>query len=210
MRVAFLLLFISIGFKDFSQSRTRIDQTNYWFMYESDEERCRNLSTNELINGALYLESLNGNPEIEFNFKDGLRHGVQLTWFKNGQLKSEYHYLNGIEHGKRSGWHANGNPHFVEYFINDLPHGTFKQWHKNGQLILEQFYEDGKQQGVQKMWYDINGQLSNESHYERGELDGIIKSWNPKGRLIYESEYKRGVFLRENCWDDLGEKINCD
>ena len=82
MRVIFFFYFFySLGAIN-AQSRIRIDQTNYWVMFESDDQRCRNLITNELISGAVYLETLNGNPELEFNFKDGLRDGIQLTWFK--------------------------------------------------------------------------------------------------------------------------------
>ena len=208
MRVIFFFYFFySLGAIN-AQSRTRIDQTNYWVMFESDDKRCRNLITNELISGAVYLETLNGNPELEFNFKDGLRDGIQLTWFKNGALNSEYNYVNGIEHGYRKAWYENGNIHFIEFFNNGQEHGTFKNWHENSQLKWHREYFEGEEHGLWRSWYK-NGQLESEAYYNNGDLNKA-KRWNNLGLLVYVTEYKNGILFLETCWDDSGEKIECD
>lgn len=208
MRVIFFFyIFYSLGAIN-AQSRTRIDQTNYWVMFESDDQRCRNLITNELISGTVYLETLNGNPKLEFNFKDGRRDGIQLTWFKNGELNSEYNYVNGIEHGYRKAWYENGNINFIESFNNGQEHGTFENWHENSRLKWHREYFKGEEHGLWRSWYK-NGQLESEAYYNNGELNKA-KRWNNLGLLVYVTEYKNGILFLETCWDDSGEKIECD
>jgi antitoxin component YwqK of YwqJK toxin-antitoxin module len=177
-------------------------------MFESDDQRCRNLITNELISGTVYLETLNGNPKLEFNFKDGRRDGIQLTWFKNGELNSEYNYVNGIEHGYRKAWYENGNIHFIESFNNGREHGTFKNWHENSRLKWHREYFEGEEHGLWRSWYK-NGQQESEAYYNNGELNKA-KRWNNLGLLVYVTEYKNGILFLETCWDDSGEKIECN
>ena len=133
-RSIFLFFTLFFTFFGIAQNRTPIQETNYWTMFTHGDGLCRDTSTNELIDGSVYLASAIGEPRIEFNLKKGLRHGVQLTWHENGELESEYHYQHGIENGVRIIWYPNGTPHHVNHIKNGKPHGSLRSWYDNGQL----------------------------------------------------------------------------
>ena len=127
-------------------------------MFESDDKRCRNLITNELISGTVYLETLNGNPELEFNFKGGLRDGIQLTWFKNGSsiqniiMSMELNMVT-AKLGMTMGIYISYSFLTMDKSMEHLKTGT-----KNSRLKWHREYFEGEEHGLWKSWYN-NGQL---------------------------------------------------
>ena len=55
-----------------------------------------------------------------------------------------------------------------------------------------------------------NGQLQYEGNFKNGKQDGLERTWHFNGRLISEANFTEGNFLSKKCWDEEGNKIECD
>ena len=102
-----------------------------------------------------YLE--NGQKELEGNYKDGKKEGIETEWYENGQKKSEGTYKNGKDDG------------------------LYTKWYENGQKKSELNYKDGKQDGLWNFWFE-NGQKGYEGTYKNGE-EISVKEWNEDGSV---------------------------
>mgnify|MGYP006188358569 FL=1 len=60
------------------------------------------------------------------------------------------------------------------------------------------------------MSYYDNGQLYLDRIYKDGKLEGIWKSYYENGQLNYEWNYKEGKLISQKCWDENGNKIECE
>ena len=45
--------------------------------------------------GIVYAHYPDGKPEVEFNYVEGLRSGIQKLWYSNGQLEMEWQAVRG-------------------------------------------------------------------------------------------------------------------
>lgn len=93
-----------------------------------------------------YIQKLwyyNGQLASEYNYKEGLEHGIQKKWYFNGQLAIEHNYKKGLEHGVSKGWWYNGKLEYERYYKEGKLHGNYKVWYVNGQLNFECNYKDG-------------------------------------------------------------------
>ena len=116
-----------------------------------------NINTDD--NGVLREWYADNTIYIEYNYKNGIKHGNQRRWYKNGQQDISYHYTNGKLHGEQRRWYKDGKLKFITYYKNDKLDGLFKEWYANGQLkeirnytddvlveVLESYNEDGTKQ----------------------------------------------------------------
>jgi antitoxin component YwqK of YwqJK toxin-antitoxin module len=123
----------------------------FWYLKKS----------NILYTGKVLGWHDNGQKFKEANYKEGKKHGLELTYhYNNGKRWSEINY----KEGKRDGLET--------------------WWSKNGQKGMEGEYKDGKKQGVWTEWHD-NGTKSFEIKFKDHEVvDGSRKLWNKKGELV--------------------------
>ena len=103
------------------------------------------------------------------------------TYHENGKLKSEGILKDGL---------------WIRYFYN-------------GNLSIKGNFKDNKQEGYWMSYYD-NGQLYLDRIYKDGKLEGIWKSYYENGQLNYEWNYKEGELISQKCWDENGNKIECE
>jgi antitoxin component YwqK of YwqJK toxin-antitoxin module len=68
---------------------------------------------NKIIKFKLYF--LNGNPDIEENYKNGKLHGIQKEWYKNGKLMKEQSYICETQKGIQKYYKTNGT---LSYMID--------------------------------------------------------------------------------------------
>ena len=55
-----------------------------------------------------------------------------------------------------------------------------------------------------------NGLLKYEGNFKNGKQDGLERTWHFNGRLISEANFTEGNFISKKCWDEEGQKIECD
>ena len=73
----------------------------------------------------------------------------------------------------------------------------------------EENTKDGKKEGLSRVWRK-NGQLDYEGNYRNGKEDGLWRYWHENGQLKAEGNFKDGNIISINCWDEKGNKIECD
>ena len=55
-----------------------------------------------------------------------------------------------------------------------------------------------------------NGKLSNEENWENGELNGVAKWYYENGQLATKANFKDSKLISAICWDEKGNKEECD
>jgi len=113
-----LLILLCVPLIGFGQERYHMDEviTPGKCPYDTITYLKKDMS---LVNGTVFYDN-QGYLAIEYNYKDGKKHGPRRIWSKNGQLEIEYNY----KEGKR--------------------HGLWRVWFENGQLEIETNYKDNR------------------------------------------------------------------
>jgi len=57
--------------------------------------------------GRAVSRFFDGTIRSEVYFKDGLKNGVEKTWFQNGALRKSFEYREGERHGEWTSWDEN-------------------------------------------------------------------------------------------------------
>ena len=136
-------------------------------------------------------------------------------WYENGTLRKEILYSEIMiwDKTKMSGlyrtWYDNGQ---LEYIYNVKDGGTdgpYKSYYKNGQLEEEKNYINNKKEGIWKYYYE-DGQLRKKENYKNGMNDGISEYYHKNGQLMWKNKYKDGKIEVNECWDENGNRENCD
>ena len=81
--------------------------------------------------------------EFTVDYKDGLKHGKLVGWYKNGNIKIEEHYENGKRNGLSKFWYENGNQKDIALYKDGIIDGIVDTWYENGQKKQMLTYEDG-------------------------------------------------------------------
>ena len=135
----------------------------------------------------------NGNLGYECTYVNGKKDGFEGVWDVNGQPQEENHYKNGIWDYPRKRWYVNGQLKSVEYEPKQTisQHLLREEWYENGQL-KQAFYnirtrkwsEDGTlihegtlMEGgkwVKTLWYE-NGQLKQVSPEMKSNEEIAVK-----------------------------------
>jgi antitoxin component YwqK of YwqJK toxin-antitoxin module len=137
---------------------------------------------NNLMQGKWVNFSANGQKELEENYKDGMKHGLDTMWDENGQKFNDESYRDGMKHGLDTKWDENGQKISEENYKDGMKHGLGTVWYSNGQKFYEIYYKDGKQHGSIIEWYK-NGQKRTEAVYKNGEmLLDTYKTWDETGK----------------------------
>ncbi len=86
----------------------------------------------------------NGNKKLTGTYRNGKRHGVWSSWYKDGSLKSELRYEKGQRHGFYKTWYKNGQLRYEGQYRHGKRSGTWKYYNKEGELIKTQDFEKEK------------------------------------------------------------------
>lgn len=119
-------------------------------------------------------------------FRNGVVHGVELTYGSSGNVTCAEPFVNGIPHGTTYQWAEDGRL-ISSYVMN---HGTgidlWRQDWGNGSVTLEEvhYMKDGQRHGFE-WWLDSEdqNQVHRECHWAEGRRHGIEREWEDGGRL---------------------------
>ena len=122
--------------------------------YVTDAQKFITLPENNenYIAGKIIFWFENGNKQLEQNYKNGHKEGVNTAWYENGNKMLEEHYMNGKREGLLTTWHENGQKATEIHFVNDLENGQSANWYENGQKQHEIQYKDGQLTDIIKKW----------------------------------------------------------
>jgi len=137
----------------------------------------------EVVGRRCFFET--GEPESEYSFRKGMKHGVQYQWYSPGRLTFAEPFANGLPHGKAKQWADDGT------LMGDytMVHGTgidlWRQHRGDGSVYLSEarYVVKGIVHGFD--WWINEDQTT--VHIERcfndQGLHGIWREWNDRGRL---------------------------
>jgi len=103
---------------------------------------------------------MNGQIEIDCNYKLNKRDGVYKKYFENGQIEFDTNYKNDSTDGHNIKYYKNGKKNWEGEFSSGKEVGVWNNWYENGQQkAILNYNQGGKLNGEQKYWYS-NGQVS--------------------------------------------------
>ena len=145
-------------------------------------------------NGKKIIKYPNGQIEIEWNYVNGGKHGIQKGWHENGRLSFDQNYINDHMDGLQMSWYDNGNLQsennyrFTNENINRLSQnvGWQKEYFENGGLKEEEFYNEITFKSEKLIRYREDGSIEELREFRENEI--ICKEYDEKGGVI--KEYK--------------------
>jgi antitoxin component YwqK of YwqJK toxin-antitoxin module len=215
LKFLFLLFFIVVGFKSFTQVKNVETDNGYnIFYYPNGQISSEGNMLNGKPDGLWKAYYVNGNLKSIGLRRNALLDSVWTFYYENGFIKEKINYLN----GKKSGYYykfnffKNKNDSIVSYlesrelYIDNKKNGISEYYYLNGQLHLSVNYKDGKKHGLAKE-YNEQGILISIIEYRYGtEIDreninryrdslkvGVWKEFYPNGKIKSEMNYKDGV-----------------
>ena len=171
---------------------------------------------------------MNGQIEIDCNYKLNKKDGSYKSYFENGQIEFNKSYKEDSTDGHFIRYYKTGQKMWEGEFSSGKETGDWNNWHENGQLKTLQKYNDkGQEDGEQKSWYS-NGQVSLVGKSEVGQRVGTWNQFVQAGELVRVYKYENGKditivgkwsvndgsileFLSDNTYlniDKQGQKIN--
>jgi antitoxin component YwqK of YwqJK toxin-antitoxin module len=139
-------------------------------------------------------------------FKDGLKHGLEIAWFKSGKIRHKHYWINGYEvhradsmllEGKSETWYENGVKRYES--AKSLEAGPRRQWYENGQLQIKDELVEGKDAKIIKDVNDLKNIYIKKGHWrEDGTkfMESYFNQENPRqAKNIHWN--KEGVKTRE-------------
>ena len=105
------------------------------------------------------------NKVIEYDVKDGFKHGEFIVYFENGNIEMKGQLDSNRNIGKWSYYFPDGKLESEGSFDLDLPDGKWIWNFPDGKLKEEGKYNDGVRIGIWRQ-YDENGRITFEHNYE--------------------------------------------
>lgn len=152
-------------------------------------------STNKPFTGNLEIVNDDwGTDLVEFSkdYKNGVLHGLERTYYKSGKLKSVGKFNKGLLDGDVVGYYESGSVRVVGHFYDGVKDGSVSYLYPDGSIQMEMYYVKGDLNGVVKTWYE-NGNLMKEEPYDKGLLHGYLKTYYEDGGVFEEIKYDFGT-----------------
>ncbi|MBK7572743.1 MAG: toxin-antitoxin system YwqK family antitoxin [Bacteroidetes bacterium] len=134
----------------------------------------------------------------EYNYREGLKHGLQKAYYENGIIQSEENDSMSVKHGIFKLYDTEGKLYKSIPFTNGVENGLAKEYRKDGVLITVTNYrngyfqreekinrldKNGLKQGLYRNYFE-NDKVQFEGTYKDDVKDGIFKEYSADGRVI--------------------------
>jgi antitoxin component YwqK of YwqJK toxin-antitoxin module len=140
----------------------------------------------------------NGQKQIEHQYVNGIKTGIQTSFFQNGHKLSEGKFENGQKSGLWTYWYSDGDKQLEGNYLNGFETGCWKRWHNKKQLSAEGTYENGQKIGLWTYWWP-HGQTESEGYYVNGMKNGGWTYWFAEEKIssqgAYENDEKTGSWI---------------
>ena len=153
--------------------------------------------------------------------------GVIYDTYPNGQIKYKTRWKRGIKVGKSKRWYENGNINIISISslnekkrrdlyqrqVHEVSANAWKgrYYHENGNRSYKWRMvdlNDGSFNDFEKEWYE-NGQVKYKIVHHGKQNKTIDTSWYENGQVKKKVKWLNNSSTNE-CWDEDGNKIECD
>jgi antitoxin component YwqK of YwqJK toxin-antitoxin module len=151
----------------------------------------------------------------DWEFSEGLRHGVLTWWYPSGEKMQEIQYRDGLVDGKLRQWDSAGKPLAEVTYLQGRRVEVKVAKHDDGTIKTQGTYLLGKEALVaMDDWWTLkpavykvegederhgvwisfhsNGKKKLEGNYEHGMPVGAFTWWHPNGQRATEGQYELG------------------
>ncbi len=155
---------------------TYIKQNNPYLEYRNNAV----LYNGKKFSGYVYLLNTNNKDTLLLEgYYNGKQEGIQKKWYPNKQLFEVRYYKEGWKHGPQVSFFENGQKRFEFVAVHDAYEGEMKEWNYYGQLIHLGTYTAGQENGKQQLWYD-DGRVRANYVIKNGKRYGLLGTKNCK------------------------------
>jgi antitoxin component YwqK of YwqJK toxin-antitoxin module len=174
--------------------------------------------TDGKMDGEWIIVDANDRKVCQITLKEGLRHGMAITWLPNGSTYRQATYENGLPVGEllelnrqtgdvvRTGTYVEGRKAVTknEYYGRGKtdkqtettflgPAATLQAADEFATVRFAKYASEGEylRHGLAKAWYP-NGKLEFEGTYQYGKKSGTFTFWHENGQLASTGEYREG------------------
>lgn len=114
------------------------------------------------------------------NFRDGKRHGEEITRHPDGRIATKGNYVAGNRDGLWQEWDQAGVLRRSAEMLNDVLHGSEVIWDEHGHIMTRAYFIHGVKDGSWEKWRE-DGRLACHGIYVRGVATGIWEYWYNTG-----------------------------
>ncbi len=180
---------------------------------------CESGSTSNEKNGLVKNTDKNGTV-TEIHYKDGIKHGLAATYYKNGNVSAEVEYAEGEKQGEAKWYYKDKDRllYQVTNFENGKKEGLRTRYHRNGKVMVEIPYHNGFI-GSGTKEYGKSGKEVTEHASAKIDIKGIntmkkngeytLELRLPKGYTkvkYYHGELTDNLYLNEDMVEIKNEK----
>ncbi|MFN3871776.1 MAG: toxin-antitoxin system YwqK family antitoxin [Ignavibacterium sp.] len=134
-----------------------------------------------LKDGLLYKDSTSSVPftgrhksrvmdkVIEYEVKDGIKHGDFILYYPNGKIEMQGKLVNDKNEGEWKYFLPDGTLQTVGVYVNDLPESTWTWFYQDGKIFEQGNFRNGIRIGEWKT-FDQYGKLRVLRKFENGEV----------------------------------------
>lgn len=171
----------------------------YYFHGNGIQGGSENYNSNGERNGLDTEYYLNGELNLEINYKDGKLDGLYKIYYKNGVPMLEYNIKDNSIDGTAYFFDATGHRFKELVYVDKKLNGKEVQYYFNGQIRYEANNKNGLYDGASKGFY-FDGTKRYECTYDNGNYEGKYTYYHSNGKVKTEGEYKNGKMSGE--WKD--------
>lgn len=131
----------------------------------------------------------------EGDYLEGRKHGQWVEYKGDGLIMSITNYRNGLKHGVALTFSDRAEVATKASYYTDVLEGEFIEYNRRKIKSISN-YSGGKLNGSKKSFYE-NGKIQEDSNYKDGILDGVAKYYNNQGDLLFEYVYEDGKIKEE-------------
>jgi antitoxin component YwqK of YwqJK toxin-antitoxin module len=140
-----------------------------------------------------------GNLEyLRFEYKK-MVDGNTKSYFLNGKLAYELTIKNSCIDKEMKWWHPEGWLYLKAMYNDGELHGEVIYYHDSIQESKREFYQFDLLEGIAES-KDKNGKLLSQTNYKKGLQNGYQRRWDTNGNLLRESYEKDGISIDTSKW----------
>ena len=125
------------------------DGKNYLTKLYDSKKRIQSEWTYNNISVKVTRYHKDGSIESKENFNPNYkRNGKSISYYKNGNLKNEWNFKNGLKHGIQKNYYPNGSISDEREMKNGVDDGFWKIYDRNGKLDKELYFKNGLRVGI--------------------------------------------------------------
>ena len=140
----------------------------------------------------------------DVTLKNGVRHGLMRSYYKEGQVRLTYWYENGLREDSAKWYHPDGQLFRSTPYVRDTIHGIQVQYFRNGRVKAKLGYEKGHRTFFFEE-YMANGKLmkdypdvivtTKDNYNSNGSYNISLKLSNASKDVNYfQGDFSKGVY----------------